>query len=108
MIIDSLAVQVDGPKAAESDFTMDWNVTDDDSRVRLTLSNGALTHRTDRPEAPITGTSDATLTLSKRQLLGALSGQGLGDITVAGDEDVFGRLLALLVTPDPRFAIVTP
>jgi hypothetical protein len=41
-------------------------------------------------------------------LLELLAGQGLEGIQTAGDLDALQRLLGLLDTPDPGFAIVTP
>ncbi len=70
----------------------------------MTLSNGALIHWAD----PTPGGADLTLTLTKPQLLGMLAGKGLEGIQTAGDPAVLQRLLGLLDTPDPGFAIVTP
>ena len=48
------------------------------------------------------------MTLTKPQLLGLLAGQGDEGLTSRGDTGVLHRLLGLLDTPDPGFAIVTP
>ncbi|NNH68954.1 MBL fold metallo-hydrolase [Nocardia uniformis] len=108
MIIDSLAVRLDGPRAAASDFTMDWKLSDEKQHIRLTLSNGALTHRTETPEAPLRGNADLTLTLTKEQLLNALAGKGIDGVDSDGDPTLLATLTGLLDTPDPRFPIVTP
>ncbi|MFF7363757.1 alkyl sulfatase dimerization domain-containing protein [Streptomyces sp. NPDC008125] len=109
MIIDSLAIRVDGPRAWDERLTMNWNVTDEGRTWRLLLSNGALTYRSDGPEtderAPA---ADLTLTLTKPQLLAVLAGKGLDDVKVQGDPQVFATLAGLLDTPDPDFALVTP
>ncbi|MRH90724.1 MBL fold metallo-hydrolase [Nocardia sp. SYP-A9097] len=109
MIIDSMAVRVDGPRAvASGGFIMDWQLTDTGDHLRLTLSNGALTHRAATLEAPHSGAADLTLTLTKPQLLGVLAGQGLDGVTVAGDPKILSTLAGLLDTPNPDFNIVTP
>ena len=56
----------------------------------------------------VQGGTDLTLTLGKPQLLGMLAGKGLEGIQTEGDPGVLQRLLGLLDTPDPGFAIVTP
>lgn len=108
MIIDSMAVRIDGPRAADTGFVMDWHLTDENRVVRLRLSHGALTHRTASPNAPLRGDPDVTLTLTKASLVAALTGQGMDGIEVEGDEKLLSTLLSLLETPDPRFDIVTP
>ncbi|WP_067690524.1 alkyl/aryl-sulfatase [Nocardia jejuensis] len=107
MLIDSMAVRVNGPKAAQTGFIMDWKV-DGGETVRLTLSNGALTHRTATTAAPHHGPAELTLTLTKAQLLGVLAGQGLDGVGVEGDPKVLATLAGLLDTADVDFAIVTP
>ncbi|WP_405135264.1 alkyl/aryl-sulfatase [Nocardia sp. NBC_01388] len=108
MLIDSMAVRVNGPKAAKTGFIMDWKVTDDAETVRLTMSNGALTHRTATKDAPHHGAADLTLTLTKPQLLGVLAGKGLDGVGVEGDPKVLATLAGLLDTADVDFPIVTP
>ncbi|MGW5386708.1 alkyl/aryl-sulfatase [Nocardia sp. NPDC003963] len=108
MIIDSLAVRVDGLRAAAVDFTMDWELTDENTVHRITLSNGALTHRSPSPEAPAAGSADLTLTLTKVQLLQAVSGAGFDGVTITGDRSLLDTFIGLLDAPDPQFPIVTP
>ncbi|WP_280269340.1 alkyl/aryl-sulfatase [Nocardia wallacei] len=109
MLIDSLAVRINGPRAAEAgNLTMDWDLTDEGRTVRLTLSNGALTHRTHTEKAPLRGAADLTLHLTKPQLLQVITGAGLEGITVDGDPRVLETLTDLLDTPDPHFRIVEP
>ncbi|MFG2768692.1 alkyl sulfatase C-terminal domain-containing protein, partial [Streptomyces rubiginosohelvolus] len=110
MLIDSLAIRINGPLAWDEKLTMAWNVTDEGRTWHLRLSHGALTHRsTDNAtggDAP--NPADLTLTLTKPQLLGVLAGKGLEGVSVQGDPQVFATLTGLLDTPDPDFAIVTP
>ena len=41
-LFDTLAIRVDGPRAAGQSLVIDWNFTDAGHTVRLALSNGAL------------------------------------------------------------------
>ena len=82
-------------------------MTDVGETHHLTLSNGALIHYP-RPDSAATPPADLALTLSKAQLLGLLAGHGLDGIAVTGDPATLLRLLGVLDSPDPSFAIVTP
>ncbi len=104
-LFDSLAIRVNGPRAAATSLVIDWQFTDLGSTLRLALSNGALI-QTENPRTQ--ATADLTLRLTKPQLLGVLAGHGLDGIEHTGDPAVLGRLTALLDTPDPAFPIVTP
>jgi alkyl sulfatase BDS1-like metallo-beta-lactamase superfamily hydrolase len=104
-LFDTLAIRVDGQRAARESLVIDWHFTAGDGNVRLSLSNGALI-QTANPTAK--APADLTLTLSKAQLLGLLAGHGLDGIEHAGDPAVLSRLMRLLDAPDPAFAIVTP
>jgi len=111
MLIDSLAVRVDGPRAWDTRIAMTWNLTDEGRSWYLLLSNGALTYRSADTASGTDGSSpgaDLTLTLTKPQLLGILAGKGLDDVQVQGDPQAFATLTGLLDTPDPDFPIVTP
>ena len=108
MVIDALAVRLDGPRAAERGFVMDWEITDENRTHRLVLSHGALTHRVPTPDAPARGAADLTVTMTKEQLVRAIGGQGFASTAREGDAAVLDRFLGLLDTPDPQFPIVTP
>ncbi|MEU4666466.1 alkyl sulfatase C-terminal domain-containing protein [Amycolatopsis sp. NPDC023774] len=84
---------------------MEWRFTDLATTIRTTLSNGALI-RTANPKSA--ADVDLTLTLTKDQLLGLLSGGGADDLDRTGDLTVLRRLLALLDADGPAFAMVTP
>lgn len=104
-LFDTLAIRVNGPRAAQDSFRIEWHFTDLDTVLRLTLSNGVLIRTTDpRSKADI----DLTLNLTKTQLLGILAGKGLDGIDYSGDPAVLQRLFGLLDDPDPNFAVVTP
>ncbi|MEV6278868.1 alkyl sulfatase dimerization domain-containing protein [Nocardia sp. NPDC051832] len=104
-LFDTLAIRINGPRAAAETFVIDWQFTDLDTTMRLTLSNGALIRTLDpRRKTEV----DLTLTLTKTKLLALLAGQGLDEIDHTGDLGALQRLLGLLDDPDPNFAIVTP
>jgi alkyl sulfatase BDS1-like metallo-beta-lactamase superfamily hydrolase len=104
-IFDTIAIRINGPKAASERFIIEWRFSDSATTVRTELSNGALiqTHEPRTKASP-----DLTLTLTKPQLLGLLVGQGLDGIDVAGDPGVLARLTGLVEEPDPAFPVVTP
>ncbi|UQA96949.1 alkyl/aryl-sulfatase [Streptomyces halobius] len=108
-LVDALAVRIDGPRAWASALSMDWYLADEDRTWHLTLSNGALTHRS-TPGAPNASGEqpDLTLTLTKPQLLDILAGRGTAGVTQEGEAGALNELLGLLTTPDPGFPIVTP
>lgn len=102
---DTLAIRIDGPRAAAEWLVIDWHFTDTGTTVRLALSNGALI----QTETPATeAAADLTLTLTKPQLLGLLAGRGLDGIGHTGDPAALSKLIGLLGTPDPAFPLITP
>ncbi|RZU53752.1 alkyl sulfatase BDS1-like metallo-beta-lactamase superfamily hydrolase [Krasilnikovia cinnamomea] len=103
-IFDTLAIRVDAPKAWHDTVVIDWTFTDLGESYRTTLRNGVLLQQRD----PGAGRADLSLTLTKRDLLGLLAGQGPGGATHDGDFGVLLRLAGYLDAPDPSFAIVTP
>lgn len=109
MLLDSLAVRIDGPRAAkEPRLVIDLVVIDEQRRHRINLEHGALTHRSlplhraPRPRAGL------TLTLTRPELLGLLAGRGLAGIETEGDRGLLKRLFSYVTAPDRGFAIVTP
>ena len=104
-LFESLAVRVDGPRAAATALVIEWNFTDVKTTIRTALSNGALI-QTENPRTH--ARADLTVTLTRQQLLGLLDGGSLDEIEHAGDATALRALLDLLDTPDPAFPIVTP
>ncbi|GGN65629.1 beta-lactamase-like protein [Streptomyces albiflavescens] len=108
MLLDSLAVRIDGPRAWNEHLTLDFVVIDEQRRHRVNLHHGALTHRsmpvhhTPKPHAGL------TLILTRPELLGLLSGQGLAGIETDGDTELLARLLSYVSEPDKAFPVVTP
>ncbi|MEU4572218.1 alkyl/aryl-sulfatase [Nonomuraea sp. ATR24] len=103
-IFDSIAIRVNGPRAWHERLSIDWHLTDLGERHRTTLSNGALVHQENPPEAEV----DLTLRLTKAQLLALLTGKCVEGVDREGDTGVLRRLVAVLDGPVPGFAIVTP
>lgn len=103
-VFDSLAIQINGPKAWDTAASIRWHFTDVDRTYRMELSNGVLIHYPTRRSDP----ADLVVTLTKPQLLGLLAGSGLDGIATDGDTTTIGRIVALTDQPDPTFAIVTP
>ncbi|MEV0317349.1 alkyl/aryl-sulfatase [Streptomyces sp. NPDC050658] len=113
-LIDAVAITVDGPRAWDDSLVIDLVLTDEQRRHRLTLHNGALTHR-EIPHGRFPhGVPGLTLRLSKAQLVRVFSGQGggldggLDGIGTEGDPELLARLVSYLTKPDPSFAVVTP
>ncbi|MGW2303115.1 alkyl/aryl-sulfatase [Streptomyces sp. NPDC001809] len=108
MLLDSVAIRIDGPRAWEENLTIDLVLTDEQRRHRLTLHNGALTHRSTSAAGRPKTEPGLTLTLTKTRLLGVLAGKGLDGVAVDGDPGLLTRLFSYVTDPDPAFAIVTP
>ncbi|MFF2774393.1 alkyl/aryl-sulfatase [Streptomyces sp. NPDC058052] len=112
MLIDSVAIAIDGPRAWDDTLVIDLVVTDGPAaagtRHRLTLRHGALTHR--ESAAPPRTPAGLTLTLAKAQLLGLLAGRTTEELGIGteGDPALLARLLSYRTVPDPAFPIVTP
>ncbi|MEO3978278.1 alkyl sulfatase dimerization domain-containing protein [Streptomyces sp. CAU 1734] len=110
MLLDSIAVRVDGPSAWDDELTIDLVLTDEARRHRLTLRNGVLTHRS-RPAGGAPGGEPApglTLTLTRPLLPAVLAGRGLSGVDTEGDPELIARLLSRLTRPVADFPVVTP
>ena len=103
-LFDSVAIRIIGPKAWSERLSISWHFTDAHENYRMELSNGALIHY------PTTGiqAADLAVTLTRPQLLQLLATGQPGAVTMSGDPAVLGRLMSLIDSPDPDFAIVTP
>jgi alkyl sulfatase BDS1-like metallo-beta-lactamase superfamily hydrolase len=104
-LFGSLAVRVDGPRAATTALVIEWNFTDIKATIRTALSHGALI-QTENPRTP--AQADLAVNLTRPQLPGLLAGGSLDDIEHTGDPAALHTLMDLLDTPDPAFPIVTP
>lgn len=109
MLLDAIAVQVDGPKAWDEKLAMDITLTDTGETYRVSLSNGVLIYTT----AGQSTAADVTLTSPQTALPALVAGTptpeslSAAGIQISGDATVLQRLIAVLDPPDPDFAIVT-
>jgi alkyl sulfatase BDS1-like metallo-beta-lactamase superfamily hydrolase len=103
-IFDTIAIRIDGPRAAGTALSVLWHFTDTDERYLMELSNGVLIHYPTKrsPDA------DLALTLTHPQLLGLLASGSSPGIGTDGDPGVLKTLLSLTDEPDPSFPVVTP
>jgi alkyl sulfatase BDS1-like metallo-beta-lactamase superfamily hydrolase len=103
-LFDTIAIRIDGPRAAGTDLSVLWHFTDTGERYLMELSNGVLIHHpTQRARR-----ADLTLTLTQPQLPALLASGSLTGIDATGDPGVLKTLMSLTDEPDPSFAIVTP
>jgi len=103
-LFDTIAIRIDGPRAAGTSLTVLWHFTDSGERYLMELSNGALIHFPTR-HAPA---ADLTLTLTHPQLLGLLTSGSLDGIGASGDRGVLQTIMSFTDEPDPSFPVVTP
>jgi alkyl sulfatase BDS1-like metallo-beta-lactamase superfamily hydrolase len=99
-----LSVRVDGPRAANESFAIDLHVPDERRRWRLTLSNGALTHRSQPDHENFVDSAGLGLTLSRAQLLDVLGGNvqvALENKRARGEESLLSKLLSLVSIIEP-------
>lgn len=103
-IFDSLAIRVNGPRAADTRVTIDCTFTDLNQKVRLKLANGVLIQTSNHDGTP----ADLTLTLTKPQLLGMVATRRLDGVQADGDSQAIATLLGVLDDVNRNFDIVTP
>ncbi len=111
MVLDSLAIKINGPAAWDVQASLDVVVTDGEQLTYHTwLSNGVLVYSTapqdNVAEAFVSGTAKALTAMAAVGFDPAkLTAAGL---VVSGDTSALTRLDALLDPGDPNFNIVTP
>ena len=103
-LFDTIAIRIDGPRAAGTSLSVLWHFTDSGERYLMQLSNGLLVHHPTRR----TPHADLTVRLTRAQLTGLLFSGSLDGIETAGDAGVLKTLMGLTDEPDPDFAVVTP
>lgn len=93
---DGLSVQLDGPRAANESFEIDLHVPEEQRRWRLTLSNGALTRRSQADNSAFEKSAGLSLTMSKTELRKILEGNiTAGEKGLIGDRRLLYKLLVL-------------
>jgi alkyl sulfatase BDS1-like metallo-beta-lactamase superfamily hydrolase len=103
MLLDYLAIQLNGPKAEAKTLRVALNFSDTGERHLLALQNSVLNHLKDRPGA------ECTVTLTREQFSSILANHAdLPELRIEGRREAFQELLVLLDPFDPWFNIVTP
>lgn len=97
---DIMSVQLDGEKAAETFFTIDFDVTDIKENWRLIVSHGVLTRRrlasSESLKAAKQNPADLDLVLTKMQLLRIIRGEKLNVEKQVGTLEVLEQLLEFI------------
>jgi alkyl sulfatase BDS1-like metallo-beta-lactamase superfamily hydrolase len=111
MLIDYLAVRLDGEAAAGRTIELTLRVTDRDEVHAVGIRDGALHHTAGRPAAR----ADATVALSHAALLALAMGtsplaalEATAEVRIEGERGALEDLLALLDTFTFWFAIAEP
>ena len=111
LLFDYVGVRLNGPKAGETEITLNWNFTDTQEKYVLGIENGAVNYTPNRQSDD----ADATVTLKRAVLNQVLLGQAKmqdfidkGSIEVVGNEEKLNELLSLLDEFEFWFNIVTP
>ncbi|MBM3674827.1 MAG: MBL fold metallo-hydrolase [Actinobacteria bacterium] len=111
MLLDFLAVRIDGPRAAGRRFALDIDVTDRDERWAVSVEHGTLRAVSGRDSEH----AAVRLTLEHAALAALVLGERApralvadGALQLEGDETVLEDLFACCETFDTWFPIVTP
>lgn len=111
MLLSYLAIRLNGPKAAQHDLSVRFDVTDTGEQWLVRVTNGVLVRSS---RVPAEG-YDATARLSRTALaalaLGAQSpadALASGTLAIEGDRDAVDELFGLCDLFDLAFSIVTP
>ncbi|WP_329432179.1 MULTISPECIES: alkyl sulfatase dimerization domain-containing protein [unclassified Streptomyces] len=112
-IFESMAVRLDGPRAAAHRLLLRWEFTDIDEVWTLLVGNGVLTPI--RGDAPGAEAPQLTLRLERTTLDQVLAlrttfaeALGSGAVTPTGDATVLATFYGLLEKPRRNFPIVLP
>jgi alkyl sulfatase BDS1-like metallo-beta-lactamase superfamily hydrolase len=110
LLLDFIAVRLNGPRAAPHEITINLTITDLDDPYSIRIKNGVLHHWRRPSKDPA-----LTLTLPRMALVGIFfqpaaldAGLEAGQITVDGDIDALRSLLGLLDTFTPDFNLIEP
>lgn len=111
LLLNYLAMRLDGRRAAATDLTLDLVFTDSGEQAVLELRNGALNHSIDRRS----GDADATVTLTREALNAVVTGEtdllrevADGTISVTPDSGPLETLVGLLDRFDIWFNVIEP
>lgn len=107
MFFDSLAVQIDGPKAWHLALAIRWQFPDHEATFRTSLRNGVFSYVRD-------GAGEVTLTVTVPTLAlghlatGSINGARTAGLILNGDPSALEQLLGVLDPGDPAFNIIEP
>lgn len=111
MIFDSMAVRLDGPRAADHDLLVNFDFPDTGEQYAVRIANGVLNYS----RGALSPDASATLRVKRTALDDLILGRrpldelmGAGDLVVDGDGDALLGLFGMLAQADSAFAIVTP
>lgn len=93
-----LSIRLDGLKAGDECFAIEFHVKDKQQWWRTNLSNGSLTHRNATSQVELQGKSGVTLELNKNDLFDVLTGGDHQDKVQSGDWELIPKLLSLIET----------
>jgi len=107
MFLDSIAVQLDGPRAWSTSLAIRWEFPDHGATFRTMLHNGVFT-----PVRDGKGEVDLAIRVPRAALPPLAAGQldraAAAGLTLTGDEGALDTLLGFLDPGDPTFNIVEP
>ena len=106
-MFDTLAINVNGPRAWDLDVAVDVTFLDVDTNYRLTLRNGVLVYRK-VPADQATAQATVKLANKLRLLTFAAGDSDSPGVEVTGDADALPSIIAAVDRPDPQFNIITP
>ncbi|MEZ5740407.1 MAG: alkyl sulfatase dimerization domain-containing protein [Burkholderiaceae bacterium] len=111
MVLDFIAIRINGPRAEDMRLKLDWSVTDEKVTRKLLLSHSALSHN----EGSHGKAAAAHIKTSRVQLAQLVnSGRSFaeslaaGDVPHDGDTAAIGQLFDLMDTFDSMFNILVP
>jgi alkyl sulfatase BDS1-like metallo-beta-lactamase superfamily hydrolase len=110
MLLDYLAIRLNGPKAADVNLRIELQLTDTKERYLLVVKNGVLNYFRDHKDAK----PQTTVTLTRATLNEVLNGTttakdaiSSGSLKVTGRVEALSEFIGLLDTFDFWFNIVT-
>ena len=111
MFFDLLAVRMDSAKAVERDITINWSFADLSEVYAITVRNGVMTYRKNKPHAK----ADTSVAMSKSTLDRIATRQTdfaaaikNGEIQINGEKAQLAWLMSTMVSFNPGFNIVEP
>ncbi len=111
MIFDSMAVRLNGPRAAGKNLSVNFDFTDTEEKYVLRVVDGVLSHT---PNTQV-DSADATMRIKRTALDDLILGRrpleellASGDLSIEGNGEALLGLFGLLDNFDGAFDIVTP